>query len=83
MVSDSTLRAPLADIWEAHPLLSCAASLILALCTYVAYNAVFHPLAGLPGPLQAKLGLGSWMTVRALKWDFVRINFMKTTDSTE
>ena len=36
---------------------------------YVIYSAFLHPLASVPGPWQARCGLG-WMTVRALKEDF-------------
>jgi hypothetical protein len=68
----TTLQDQLAAAWQENPLLISVAAPLLALVTYVAYNALFHPLAGIPGPLQAKLGLGSWMTTRALKWDFVR-----------
>ncbi|GAA5879225.1 hypothetical protein JCM8547_003937 [Rhodosporidiobolus lusitaniae] len=41
----------------------------LVLVCYVAYSFFFHPLAGLPGPLRAKIGLGGWLTARAFKRD--------------
>lgn len=46
------------------------AALLASLLTYCAYSYFFHPLAGLPGPLRAKIGLGGWQTVRAAKRDF-------------
>ncbi len=52
------------------PLAIGAVVLAVGLATYVAYNALFHNLANIPGPLQAKLGLGSWLTTRALNYDF-------------
>jgi hypothetical protein len=49
-------------------LLAFAGSLLSAFVTYVSYSLFFHPLAGLPGPLLARMGLG-WMSIRALKHD--------------
>lgn len=42
----------------------------LLLAAYVLYNLFFSPLSKLPGPLSARTGVGSWLTRRALKWDF-------------
>ncbi|GJN90092.1 hypothetical protein Rhopal_003091-T1 [Rhodotorula paludigena] len=49
--------------------LAVAGSLLAALLSYVAYSFWLHPLAGLPGPLSAKLGVGAWTTRRAAKRD--------------
>lgn len=49
-------------------LLAFAGSLFSAFIAYISYSLFFHPLAGLPGPLLARLGLG-WMSIRALKHD--------------
>lgn len=46
-----------------------ALGLLASLAFYVFYNLFLHPLASIPGPLVARTGLGSWLTVRALKWD--------------
>ncbi|GAA5894423.1 hypothetical protein JCM6882_004815 [Rhodosporidiobolus microsporus] len=47
-----------------------ATSALAGLFAYVSYSFFFHPLAGLPGPLRAQLGIGGWATVRAAKRDF-------------
>ncbi|KAK4055695.1 hypothetical protein OIV83_000241 [Microbotryomycetes sp. JL201] len=41
----------------------------VVLIGYVLWSRFLHPLAAVPGPWQARYGLG-WMTVRALKEDF-------------
>lgn len=43
-------------------------SLLAGFLAYISYSLFFHPLAGVPGPLLARMGLG-WLTVRALKHD--------------
>ncbi|KAM0788765.1 hypothetical protein ACM66B_002856 [Microbotryomycetes sp. NB124-2] len=42
---------------------------VCALVGYFAWSRLLHPLASVPGPWQARYGLG-WMTIRALKEDF-------------
>ena len=44
------------------------ATLSFVFC-YCTYNYFFHPLAGIPGPLSAKLGVDSWIMMRACKRD--------------
>ncbi|KAK4056590.1 hypothetical protein OIO90_002438 [Microbotryomycetes sp. JL221] len=46
-----------------------ALAFLLSTICYIVWSALLHPLRSLPGPLQAKLGLG-WMSTRALKEDF-------------
>ncbi|BGP36564.1 hypothetical protein JCM10449v2_000465 [Rhodotorula kratochvilovae] len=54
---------------QEHLPLTLAATLLVSLATYALYNLLLHPLAGVPGPLSARLGLGSWMSARALQHD--------------
>ena len=46
-----------------------AASLGSSILCYCLYNYCMSPLAGLPGPLSAKLGFDSWILTRAVKRD--------------
>ncbi|GAA5922908.1 hypothetical protein JCM3775_006181 [Rhodotorula graminis] len=50
--------------------LALAGSLAAAVVAYAAWSFFLHPLASVPGPLRARLGLGGWSTVRAAKRDF-------------
>jgi hypothetical protein len=43
---------------------------LLSLLSYCIYSCFFSPLAGIPGPLSARLGLPGWYFLRALKRDF-------------
>ncbi|GAA6029328.1 hypothetical protein JCM8097_003622 [Rhodosporidiobolus ruineniae] len=45
-------------------------SAVAALIAYVSYSFFLHPLATLPGPWSARLGIGAWMTRRAASRDF-------------
>ncbi|ORY55957.1 cytochrome P450 oxidoreductase [Leucosporidium creatinivorum] len=66
---DYFVKLPLFDTMShVDTLLALAGSLFAAFLAYISYSLFFHPLAGLPGPLIARMGLG-WMTIRALKHD--------------
>ncbi|GAA6053327.1 hypothetical protein JCM3770_004114 [Rhodotorula araucariae] len=54
---------------QEHLPLAVIATVLASLATYALYNLLLHPLAGVPGPLSARLGLGSWMSARALQHD--------------
>ncbi|KAJ7607208.1 cytochrome P450 oxidoreductase [Roridomyces roridus] len=43
--------------------------LAFALFSFALYNLLFHPLAGIPGPLGSRTGLWSWKSTRAVKRD--------------
>lgn len=57
------------QLLSTHPSLVVVSSLAVAFASYVAYNLFFHPLAGVPGPLSARTGVGAWLTRRALLHD--------------
>ncbi|GAA5969021.1 hypothetical protein JCM21900_006346 [Sporobolomyces salmonicolor] len=65
----STAKIDLFGAAAEHPTLALLCSVFASLLTYVVYSCFFHPLADVPGPLSIRLGLGSWMTSRALKRD--------------
>ncbi|CEQ40409.1 SPOSA6832_02030, partial [Sporobolomyces salmonicolor] len=65
----STAKIDLFGAATEHPTLALLCSAFASLLTYVVYSCFFHPLADVPGPLSIRLGLGSWMTTRALKRD--------------
>lgn len=48
--------------------LSAVSTVILTFASYLVYQRFFSPLAGIPGPVQARFGLG-WLTRRALNSD--------------
>ncbi|GAA5837017.1 hypothetical protein JCM11251_004475 [Rhodosporidiobolus azoricus] len=60
---DSLLQSP------SSIALASVGSFLVAFLSYLVYSVAFHPLAGLPGPLRAQLGIGGWTTVRAAKRD--------------
>lgn len=61
--------ARVAELASEHLPLTLALTVLVSLASWAVYNAFFSPLADVPGPLSARLGLGSWMSTRALKYD--------------
>ena len=63
----------LLDVLRAHGLPPWQALLgvfMTLLLLHFSYNVLLHPLARVPGPWQARTGLGSWLLARALAKDF-------------
>ncbi|BGP28797.1 hypothetical protein JCM10296v2_000533 [Rhodotorula toruloides] len=61
--------AQVVDLASEHLPLTLALTILASLASWAVYNAFFSPLADIPGPLSARLGLGSWMSSRALFYD--------------
>lgn len=61
--------AQVVDFASEHLPLTLALTVLASLASWAVYNAFFSPLADVPGPLSARLGLGSWMSNRALSYD--------------
>ncbi|BGO92808.1 hypothetical protein NBRC10512_007927 [Rhodotorula toruloides] len=61
--------AQVLDLASEHLALSLGLTVLASLASWAVYNAFFSPLADVPGPLSARLGLGSWMSNRALSYD--------------
>ncbi|BGP21963.1 cytochrome P450 oxidoreductase [Rhodotorula toruloides] len=60
----------MASLDPAQLVFTTCGTLFAALLSYALYCRFFHPLAGIPGPLRARFGVGGWLTVRGAKRDF-------------
>ena len=68
-IARTSVAPPITQLYRHCTIFNGVLEAIICLSFYCAYHYFLSPLAGIPGPLSARLGFDTWLLSRAVKRD--------------